>query len=188
MKCVGAQNPPCARCSKVGRKCVVPPVNPGPRTISTYSSTESIKGLTSQTKARPVVYPLTPVIDARHDAPVSLHWEPSQGYSGMMQKIVPNMPELPLTRTNTPRPQTWDEVQRHPMLAIPTSWTCPSLQTPEMPPSHTQHIPSTTTPAPDVAVSSLSVPVTPLQHPSTVPTQSSQGLPSAEELSHLCRL
>lgn len=182
MKCVGAQNPPCARCSKVGRRCVVPPFNPGSRTISTHSSSESIKGLATQSKARPVVYPLTLVVDTRHDAPVSRHWEPTQGSSSMMQKILPSMPEMTVTRTHTPRPQTWDEVQQHPMSTIPIGWPCPSLQTPEMAPTHTQHILPTTTPAPDV------VPVTPLQYPSAVPTQSSRRLPSTEELSHLCRL
>ncbi|KEF57749.1 uncharacterized protein A1O9_05669 [Exophiala aquamarina CBS 119918] len=56
-----------------------------------------------------------------------------------------------------------------------------------MPQTHMQYIASATTPAPDVAVSSLSVPVTPLQHPSAVSTQPLRRLPSAEELSHLCR-
>lgn len=188
MKCVGAQNPPCARCSKVGRKCVMPPVDSRPRTISNYSSMESIKGLASQSKARPVVYPLTSVIDTRDDASVSLHWEQNHGYSSMMQNVVPSMSEVPLTRTTTPQSQSWDEVQQHPVPAIPINWTCPSLPTPGIPQTHAQHRPSTTTPGPNTAVSSLSVPATPLHHPNAAPNQSSQSLPSAEELSHLCRL
>ncbi|KAK5046164.1 hypothetical protein LTR84_008621 [Exophiala bonariae] len=73
------------------------------------------------------------------------------------------------------------------MPSIPINWTCPSLPTPGMPPTAIQHRPSTTTPSSNVVVSSMSVPVTPLQHPNTIPSGSPQSLPSSEELSHLCR-
>ena len=196
MKCVGAHNPPCARCAKVGRKCVIAPVNPGPQTISQtispYSSTKTINAWPSQDMARPVVYPLTPVVDTRHHdhTSVYLHWEPNQSYSTMSQPILPSMPEVPSTTTDNRRPQTWNEIQRHPMSASPISWTCTSLQSPEIPTTNMQYIPSTSNPTPslDVTVSSLSLPVTPRQDHVTIVTPSSRNLPSAEDLSHLCRL
>ncbi|KIV82972.1 hypothetical protein PV11_05034 [Exophiala sideris] len=185
MKCVGAQNPPCARCSKVGRKCVIPPVMAHHQIITPYSSTEDIVALASHQKPRQLVFPLTPVVDSRHDAMPTPQWDQHHDFSKM--PCVPSQPngamEMHMLDMNTAKQQHWNDMQRHPMSALPTSYSYPSLVSLDVNTS-IHYIPP---PITEVNISSVSVPATPLHQPRSFGCQRPRSSPSDEELSHLCR-
>ncbi len=159
MKCVGAQNPPCARCAKVGRKCVVPPVMIHQQTITPYNSTDDMIALANQQEPRPTVYPLTPILDSRLEDVQQQPWGQNHAYS----KFVPNTVtplqqtsslDMPFMNIASSKP-VWTAPQRPPMSAIPHSYSHSSL-------------------------TSLDV--------AGAGSPKSRRLPSDEELSHLCRL
>ena len=192
MKCVGAQDPPCARCAKVGRKCVVPPVMGHQQTITPYDSAEDMVALANHHKPGPMVYPLTPVVDKYMESAQSQQWNQNHEYATFMgntnvSPFQPNgSPEMPLM-INTSR-QHWTKPQRPAMSALPRSCSYGALTSFDDAAVNMQYIPPQMT-STDLSMSSVSVPATPLQGrctPSTSPT--SQKLRSDEELSHLCRL
>jgi hypothetical protein len=192
MKCVGANDPPCARCAKVGRKCVVPPVITNQQAFRPHPSTENMNGLAHHDKSRPVAYPLTPTVDTRHESVPPMQWSQSHDYSGLMpNSLTPTQPansmDMPLMSPHSSK-QHWIDTQRPPMSALHHSYSYSSLASLDVAAANVHYVHPQIFSS-DVNISSVSVPATPLQRSSTFSgSPQSRKLPSDEELSHLCKL
>lgn len=163
------------------------------QTVTPYSSTEDMVALASHQNQRTIVFPLTPVVDSRHDAMPTPQWDQHHDFSKMPPcNVGPSQPnggmDVHMLSINTSKPQQhWNDMQRHPMSALPTSYSYPSLISLDVNSTNIEYIPPPMT-GPDVSVSSVSVPATPLHHPRVLGSHRVRNLPSDEELSHLCRL
>lgn len=158
--------------------------------MRSYSSADNMAGLANVDNPRPVAYPLTPIVDTRHDPDPAMQWGQGHNYSRMMAQnlsttqpgVVMELPLMPLQSTK----QQWVEPQRPGVPTLPQSYSygsLASLDVGNVPYAEPQLASS------DVNISSVSMPATPLPRNRTVSSSPlTQKLPSNEELSHLCKL
>ncbi|KAL6252991.1 hypothetical protein RBB50_000710 [Rhinocladiella similis] len=157
--------------------------------MRSYSSADNMAGLANVDNPRPVAYPLTPIVDTRHDPDPAMQWGQGHNYSRMMAQnlsttqpgVVMELPLMPLQSTK----QQWVEPQRPGVPTLPQSYSygsLASLDVGNVPYAEPQLASS------DVNISSVSMPATPLPRNRTVSSSPlTQKLPSNEELSHLCK-
>lgn len=192
MKCVGAHDPPCIRCFKVGRRCIVPSGNMPPDKILPSNLTVDMTAPSGRNEPAHVAFTPGHANNSYH--PTHQHppqWEqgPDTGKIAVINTATTSSAglEIPMMVLSTPKQQTWDDLNRQPMPPLTSRYSYPNLSSLDTTHTSVQYMHSQI-PGPEAEVPSASVPATPSLHSRVLTARPARKLPSDEELSHLCRL